>query len=88
MKPVIRRCVKAKMATVEPIFAHNTLQQYDNFHNMLSTTKPDLDHAVIHRVLWVWIWAAALTVDTREVLCKDECDTASRAYRKVSSTWL
>jgi len=42
------------MATVEPIFAHNTL-----------------DHAVIHRVLWVWIWAAALTVDTREVLVVD-----------------
>ena len=54
---------------------------------MLAMIKPDLDHAVIHRVLWVWIWAAALTVDTREVLCKDECVTAT-AYRKVSSTWL
>ena len=87
MKPVIWRCLEAKMATVEPIFAHNTLQQYGYFHNMLAMIKPDLDHAVIHRVLWVWIWAAALTVDTREVLCKDECVTAT-AYQKVSSTWL
>ena len=82
MKPVIRRRLKAKMATMEPIFAHNTLQKYDNFLNMLAMIKPDLDHAVIHRVLWVWIWAAALTVDTREVLCKDECVTAT-AYQKV-----
>ena len=82
MKPVIWRCLEAKMATVEPIFAHNTLQRYDNFNNMLAMTKPDLDHAVIHRVLWVWIWAAALTVDTREVLCKEESVTAT-AYQKV-----
>jgi len=31
-------------------------------------THNTLDHAVFNRVLWVWIWPAALAVHAREVL--------------------